>query len=89
MKYLRPLLILVTLVPLFASPARSQDTLPAYPLVLVETSAGNFTLQLDVRKAPITVENFLTYVDDGFYTGTIFHRIVGGFVARLQEEFFR
>jgi cyclophilin family peptidyl-prolyl cis-trans isomerase len=50
--------------------------------VKVETSAGDFVLQLDEVRAPLTVANFLQYVNDGFYDGTIFHRVVNGFVIQ-------
>jgi cyclophilin family peptidyl-prolyl cis-trans isomerase len=52
------------------------------PQVKVETSAGDFVLQLDDVRAPLTVANFLQYVNDGFYNGTIFHRVVNGFVIQ-------
>jgi cyclophilin family peptidyl-prolyl cis-trans isomerase len=45
--------------------------------VLMETSKGDITIELNAGKAPITVKNFLSYVDDGFYDGTIFHRVIG------------
>lgn len=50
--------------------------------VKVETSAGDFVIQLDEARAPLTVANFLGYVDSGFYDGTIFHRVVSGFVIQ-------
>ncbi len=50
--------------------------------VKFETTAGNFVIQLDQARAPLTAANFLQYVNDGFYTGTIFHRVVGGFVIQ-------
>jgi cyclophilin family peptidyl-prolyl cis-trans isomerase len=50
--------------------------------VKVETSAGDFVIQLDESRAPLSVANFLTYVRDGFYDGTIFHRVVNGFVIQ-------
>ncbi len=50
--------------------------------VRIETSAGAFVLQLDADRAPLTVANFLKYVTDGFYDGTIFHRVVNGFVIQ-------
>ncbi|MCB1788282.1 MAG: peptidyl-prolyl cis-trans isomerase [Gammaproteobacteria bacterium] len=50
--------------------------------VLMKTSKGDITLELDAEKAPKTVENFLTYVDDGFYDGTIFHRVISGFMIQ-------
>ncbi len=51
-------------------------------MVVFETNFGDITLELMPEEAPITVENFLQYVDDGFYDGTIFHRVVPGFVIQ-------
>lgn len=50
--------------------------------VLFETNQGNFTVELYADKAPKTVENFLQYVKDGFYTNTIFHRVIGRFMIQ-------
>jgi cyclophilin family peptidyl-prolyl cis-trans isomerase len=52
------------------------------PGVSMQTSKGTITLELDAEKAPKTVENFLRYVDDGFYDGTVFHRVIGGFMIQ-------
>lgn len=52
------------------------------PRVLLTTSKGNITLELDRESAPISVANFLQYVDDGFYDGTIFHRVIADFVVQ-------
>lgn len=52
----------------------------ANPKVLMETSMGNVTLELDAEKAPITVKNFLSYVNDGSYENTIFHRVIKSFM---------
>ncbi len=51
-------------------------------MIRFETSHGGFTVELFPKEAPATVENFLKYVDDGFFDGTIFHRIVPGFVIQ-------
>ncbi len=51
-------------------------------MVVFSTSLGDITVELDWEKAPITVENFLTYVDDGFFDGTIFHRVMPGFMVQ-------
>lgn len=51
-------------------------------VVVLETSAGNIEISLNERAAPITVKNFLSYVDDGFYNGTIFHRVINGFMIQ-------
>jgi cyclophilin family peptidyl-prolyl cis-trans isomerase len=59
-------------------------------MVRFETSHGGFTIQLYEREAPLTVANFLKYVDDGFFDGTIFHRVIPGFVIQgggFTEEF--
>ncbi|MDR2051418.1 MAG: peptidylprolyl isomerase [Deltaproteobacteria bacterium] len=63
------------------------------PLVLLETTAGDILLELFPECAPLTVENFLRYVDSGFYAGTIFHRVIkdfmiqgGGLTLRLEEK---
>ena len=52
------------------------------PQVILETNYGNITIELFKDKAPISTENFLAYVRDGFYDGTIFHRVVKGFVIQ-------
>ena len=52
------------------------------PQVVFETSAGDIRLELYADDAPVTVENFLEYVDSGFYAGTIFHRVIPGFVIQ-------
>lgn len=52
------------------------------PQVKIETSAGEFILQLDEERAPLSVANFLRYVQEGYYDGTIFHRVVNGFVIQ-------
>lgn len=52
------------------------------PRVEFATTMGNFTVELDREKAPISVENFLQYVDAEFYDGTIFHRVISGFVVQ-------
>ena len=54
----------------------------AYPRVQLETSMGNVVIELSRRKAPITVNNFLRYVDKGMYNNTLFHRIIPGFVVQ-------
>ncbi|MFQ5683646.1 MAG: peptidylprolyl isomerase [Candidatus Binatia bacterium] len=52
------------------------------PMVIFSTTLGEVTIELYSDKAPVTVENFLAYVDSQFYDGTIFHRIVPGFVIQ-------
>lgn len=52
------------------------------PRVALQTNLGKFVITLDAEKAPKTVENFLTYVKEGFYDGTVFHRVIDGFMIQ-------
>jgi peptidyl-prolyl cis-trans isomerase A (cyclophilin A) len=52
------------------------------PRVSLKTSAGEIVLELEQEKAPVTVANFLQYVNSGFYKGTIFHRVIDGFMIQ-------
>lgn len=65
----------------------------ANPVVLMKTTDGDITIELFADKSPITVENFLRYVDEGHFDGTVFHRVIpnfmiqgGGFTAELEEK---
>jgi peptidyl-prolyl cis-trans isomerase A (cyclophilin A) len=51
-------------------------------MILFETTLGNFTIEFFEKEAPISVANFKKYIDEGFFDGTIFHRIVPGFVIQ-------
>jgi len=51
-------------------------------MIRFETTLGNFSIELFAKEAPISVANFLAYIDEGFFDGTIFHRIVPGFVIQ-------
>ncbi len=55
---------------------------PAADVVRVKTSLGSFDVRLDAKRAPVTVRNFLNYVDKGFYNNTIFHRVIDGFMIQ-------
>jgi len=61
----------------WAQPAHAGD-----PVVVLKTSMGEIDIQLDPTHAPISTENFLKYVNEKFYDGTIFHRIIPGFVVQ-------
>ena len=65
----------------FAAPALAADTAAA-PRVKFVTSEGNFVIEVYPDKAPKTVENFLQYVNDKFYDGTVFHRVISGFMVQ-------
>ena len=63
------------------------------PIVVMKTSEGPIRIELFADKAPITVKNFLQYVDEGYYDGTIFHRVIpnfmiqgGGFTADMKQK---
>ena len=64
---------------LLAAPADGQA---AEPTVKLETSMGDIVVQLNSRKAPLSAANFLQYVKSGFYDGTIFHRVIKGFMIQ-------
>lgn len=85
----------------FTQPAAGEAAVPAEPenketapvIVRLETSKGNIDIELNQEKAPISVENFLKYVDDGFYNDTIFHRVIpnfmiqgGGFTEDMNQK---
>jgi peptidyl-prolyl cis-trans isomerase A (cyclophilin A) len=52
------------------------------PVVIIKTNMGDMTVELFEKEAPVSVENFLQYVDDGHYSGTIFHRVIPGFMIQ-------
>ena len=79
-------LVLALLTPAFAQDAKS-------PRVVIDTSLGKITIELNAEKAPITVKNFLQYVDDKHYDGTVFHRVIkdfmiqgGGYEPGMREK---
>ena len=57
-------------------------TSQAAPSIQMQTSMGTIVIELDSEKAPITVKNFLQYAKDGFYDGTVFHRVIDGFMIQ-------
>lgn len=79
-------------MPSIGQPARKKLA-AANPVVVLSTSIGDITIELNSEKAPITVKNFLSYVDAGFYDGTIFHRVIpdfmiqgGGFTKDMKQK---
>jgi cyclophilin family peptidyl-prolyl cis-trans isomerase len=82
----------VALISIVATPVAAQDV-PPNPRVLVETSQGDFEIELFKDQVPATVVNFLMYVQAGYYEGTIFHRVIrdvivqgGGLVTGENDE---
>lgn len=76
---MRAMFLIVAAV-LLAVPARALE--PAETRVLISTSMGDITLQLDSAHAPVTAANFLRYVKEGHYDGTVIYRVVPGFVIQ-------
>lgn len=72
-------LFLTAFAVLGTAPASAADK---NPKVLIETSMGEIEVELFQDKAPVTVKNFLTYVDDKFYDGVIFHRVISNFMIQ-------
>lgn len=70
-------LIALSLLILGLAPAQA-----ANPRVALETNKGTIVVELEADKAPETVKNFLRYVDEGFYAGTVFHRVIEGFMVQ-------
>ena len=58
------------------------DKMAVNPKIKIETTLGDITLELDAAKAPTSTENFLSYVKDGHYDGTIFHRVIPNFMVQ-------
>ncbi len=78
-------ILALALLAIVATSATAQDTCPAPTTsneVVFITNFGEISLELYPDKAPITVENFLSYVDVGFFNGTVFHRVIPGFVIQ-------
>jgi peptidyl-prolyl cis-trans isomerase A (cyclophilin A) len=65
-----------------AKPAAAAPTPGNGPKVIVHTSQGDITIELFPEKAPKSVDNFLQYVNSGFYSGTVFHRVIPGFMIQ-------
>jgi cyclophilin family peptidyl-prolyl cis-trans isomerase len=86
------ILVITTLTLLMVAAAGFQPA-QAAESVIMETSYGSITIELDSAKAPVSVANFLAYADAGFYDGTIFHRVIrdfmiqgGGFTEDLKQK---
>jgi len=80
MKYTALVLLTALTLPFSLSAAETAKTVN--PQVRMTTSLGVIDIELDAGKAPKTVANFLGYVDKGFYNGTIFHRVIPGFMIQ-------
>lgn len=85
-KTLIPLVaVIAAIASLFLLPtAQGEKTMndTTNPSVMIETSMGNITIELDAQNAPNSTENFLAYIDDGYFVDTTFHRVIPGFMIQ-------
>ncbi len=93
MKHTLSIICCLLLAGCFVSAGFAQDKPADLPKVRLETSLGNIVIELNSAAAPKTVENFLSYVNEGLYNGTIFHRVIkgfmiqgGGFTETMQQK---
>lgn len=84
-------LFLCILLMALAPAALPQQEVPAHPYIKLETTEGDILIELDGRRAPVTVANFLGLVESGYFDGTVFHRVIedfmiqgGGFTQALE-----
>lgn len=78
--FLRRACVIVAMIGIFIVACEPQQK--GNPMIIMKTSLGDIVVQLYPDKAPVTVNNFLNYVDQGFYNGTIFHRVIDGFMIQ-------
>jgi len=74
--------LIALILGLSCSSVLAADKVPAHPYIEIVTTEGRIVLELDGKQAPITVGHILKLVDSGFYDGTIFHRVIPGFMAQ-------
>lgn len=79
---LKNLLFLILILGLLSAFPRMNSADQPNPKVLLKTSMGDIVIELDTDKAPISVQNFLSYVNEKFYDGTIFHRVIKDFMIQ-------
>ncbi len=72
----------LVLFPTFKGNQSMNEETAANPLVLLETTMGDITIELDTKNAPISSANFLAYVDEGYFVDTIFHRVIPDFMVQ-------
>ncbi len=82
-KFFAPVVLAALLAGMPARPAaESLMQAPPNPVFIITTTMGIITVELDRTKAPVAVENFISYAEAGFYTGTVFHRVIPGFMIQ-------
>jgi cyclophilin family peptidyl-prolyl cis-trans isomerase len=90
---MKRLLHLLAALLLSANLSAQETTVNENPIAIIHTSVGDITLELFADRAPISTENFIAYVNNDYYDGTIFHRVIanfmiqgGGFTAEMQKK---
>ena len=90
---LKKIVLVLTLALLFCGATLAGAADAKNPQVVMDTSLGKIKIELFAKEAPVTVKNFLAYVNDGFYKDTVFHRVIngfmiqgGGFTADLRQK---
>lgn len=90
---MKQLLTVVAIIVVLAGTTMAQETSTPHPQVVMETSEGEIVLELYPDQAPLTVRNFLNYVESSFFNSTIFHRVIpgfmiqgGGFTSDMQKK---
>ncbi len=79
---MRKVIVLLALMGLVTGPALAQQSGSTRPSVTLHTNKGDIRIELYQDQAPVTVENFLQYARDGFYNGTVFHRVISHFMIQ-------
>ena len=86
------ILVVLTGMPVQLAAAKNKQS-PTNPVIIISTNLGNITIELDQQRAPVSVKNFMDYVESGFYTNTVFHRVMpgfmiqgGGFTQNMQQK---
>ena len=81
-RFISTLALLAVAIGAFTAVANGADNKKGYPVVVLETSKGTIEVELYPDKAPVTVQNFLWYVDNKFFDGLIFHRVIDNFMIQ-------
>lgn len=82
MDSMRAIFLLLSVLPVLAQAPPAQPATPANPVVVLETTLGDIVIELRQDRAPVSVQNFLAYAKSGHYDGTIFHRVLKGFMIQ-------
>lgn len=79
---MKKIALLVATTLFFGTAMAGDDTLPLFPQFEIKTSQGSIIVELDGQRSPVSVQNFVKYARDKHYDGTVFHRVIAGFMAQ-------